>query len=204
MPDHRKPENKVQEDFLKINVKLIKAGYTINTLRKASTEKSCASPNTLQYVFFIIAILIPALYMLHNNGMFDPTIKYLLGVRCIVPNNYFVWEATRPLSDCNFCVNVSKVQILPNLTREHFSQFAYSSKPMVIKGAFSNWPAIKVFSFDFFKKLYETFEDSYRSVDEECQFLHFQSDFVSLRDVFAMDYRRIKNLPGQKPWYVGW
>lgn len=131
-------------------------------------------------------------------------LEYVRGVRCLVPNNYFIWEATRPISDCNFCLNVTQPIVLPNVTREEFAPYAYSSKPIVIKKAFLHWPAMRHFDFYFFKELYESIEDSVKSVDEECQFLHFQSDFISLRDVFAMSEDRINHKPGEKSWYVGW
>lgn len=91
-----------------------------------------------------------------------------------------------------------------NVTREEFAPYAYSSKPIVVKKAFLHWPAMKYFDFYFFKELYQNVEDSVRSVDEECQFLHFQSNFISLRDVFAMSKARIEHKPGEKSWYVGW
>lgn len=48
------------------------------------------------------------------------SLNYFLGIRCLVPNNYLIWEATRPVSDCNFCRGVVKPIILPNLTKEEF------------------------------------------------------------------------------------
>lgn len=131
-------------------------------------------------------------------------VEYAQGVRCVIPNNYFIWEATRPISDCQFCLNVTEAIVLKNVTREQFAPYAYSSQPIVIKEAFLHWPAMKYFDFKFFKELYESVEDSYRSVDEECQFLHFQSNFISLRDVFAMSEERIQRKAGEKSWYVGW
>lgn len=50
----------------------------------------------------------------------QPFIAYVLGIRCFVPNNYLVWEATRPVSDCSYCRNVRRPLILPNMTRDEF------------------------------------------------------------------------------------
>lgn len=47
-------------------------------------------------------------------------LEQMLGVRCFVPNNYLVWEATRPISDCSFCEGIKKPLILPNMTQEEF------------------------------------------------------------------------------------
>ncbi|GJQ79009.1 hypothetical protein Trydic_g170 [Trypoxylus dichotomus] len=112
--------------------------------------------------------------------------------------------STRPISDCKYCLGVESPIILYNVSRNDFEAYAYTSKPIVVKGAFSNWPAFHHFNFTFFKNLYDQTEDSYRSVDDECQFLHFKSDFISLRDVFSMNPARINNEPGTKSWYVGW
>lgn len=45
----------------------------------------------------------------------------VLSVRCLLPNNYLVWEATRPLADCGYCANVTKPIILRNVSRRNFA-----------------------------------------------------------------------------------
>lgn len=57
-----------------------------------------------------------ALMGVYVNGLWER----ILGVRCIVPNNYLIWEATRPESDCQFCSGVNRPLILENLTRDEF------------------------------------------------------------------------------------
>lgn len=52
--------------------------------------------------------------------------EYLLGIRCLVPNNYLIWEATRPISDCSYCKGVNHPLILPNMTQEQFEVFSCS------------------------------------------------------------------------------
>lgn len=47
-------------------------------------------------------------------------VEYLLSARCLLPINHLVWEATRPLADCNYCANVTKPIILQNITRQNF------------------------------------------------------------------------------------
>lgn len=161
---------------------------------------SSTSSSSFFRLTLLSAVIATVLCVLYEYNF----VEYAQGVRCVIPNNYFIWEATRPISDCQFCLNVSEAIVLGNVTREEFAPYAYSSKPIVIKGAFLHWPAMKHFDFNFFKELYESIEDSYRSVDEECQFLHFQSNFISLRDVFAMSEERIQHEAGEKAWYVGW
>lgn len=47
-------------------------------------------------------------------------ISHLINVRCLLANNYMVWESTRPISNCEFCAGVQRPIILPNITREQF------------------------------------------------------------------------------------
>ncbi|XP_034831128.1 uncharacterized protein [Maniola hyperantus] len=131
-------------------------------------------------------------------------VDYLLSARCLLPINHLVWEATRPLADCSYCANVTKPIILQNVTRQSFRRYAYSSKPIIVKDAISHWRAIKEFNFHMFKKLYEKTAGSYESLEEGCQFLNFKTDLFTLKEVFEMPAARVRNEPGQDPWYVGW
>ncbi|KAI8439911.1 hypothetical protein MSG28_001371 [Choristoneura fumiferana] len=128
----------------------------------------------------------------------------VLSVRCLLPNNYLVWEATRPLADCGYCANVTKPIILRNVSRRNFANYAYLSKPIIIKNAISHWRATYKLNFYTFKRLYENTVGSYESIDEGCQFLNFKTDLFTLKEVFDMPDARARNEPGQKPWYVGW
>ncbi|CAK1544961.1 unnamed protein product [Leptosia nina] len=128
----------------------------------------------------------------------------LLGARCLLPSNYLVWEATRPIADCSYCAHVTEPLILHNVTREIFKKYAYSSKPIIVKNSIGHWRAVKEFNYNLFKKLYDETAGSYESLEEGCQFLNFKSDLFSLKDVFSMTTERVKGGPGQKPWYVGW
>lgn len=197
----RKHVKEVKHIFLGLNKELIKSGFSTKQLRDSCLKPRPIFKSTTLLVLFLILSLSAVIY---EYGLFHIIFTYILGVRCIIPNNYFVWEATRPLSNCEFCINVTEPIVLNNVSREGFAPFAYSSKPIVVKKAFLHWPALNLFDFYFFKKLYSSISDSYKSVDEECQFLHFKSNFISIRDVFEMSEARIHNLPGEKSWYVGW
>jgi len=131
-------------------------------------------------------------------------LELIFGVRCLIPNNYIVWDATRPISDCTYCKGVVSPIELHNVSREEFAPYAYTSRPVIIRNAAKHWKAYKVFNFDYFADLYKNDPDAIRSVDEDCQFLHFKSDFIGLKDVFDMSKQRMKNELGEKSWYVGW
>lgn len=65
----------------------------------------------------ITAILLATVVLLFYGAMNINIIEYLLSIRCFVPNNYLIYEATRPISDCKFCSNVKSPLILPNISR---------------------------------------------------------------------------------------
>lgn len=48
-------------------------------------------------------------------------VNSIISARCLLPSNYLVWEATRPLADCAYCANVTKPIILRNITRWDFA-----------------------------------------------------------------------------------
>lgn len=186
--------------LISVNQYYVKLGFPIEDLEKEWKQTrrfSIYSKLCLSVIFLFISLFFKTTY-------FIAAIHYVLGIRCIVPNNYFIWEATRPIKDCNFCSNITEPTILNNITRDEFLPYAYSSKPIVIQKAFLHWPALNTFSLDFFKTLYNKTEDGYRSVDEECQFLHFKSDFISIQDVFSMSLERSQNPQSDVSWYVGW
>lgn len=76
-------------------------------------------------------------------------------------------------------------------------RYAYSGRPVVVVDAAINWTATEVFSFPFFKSLYE-------GVDGNCQFFPYRTEFKSLREVFEMSADRSLLEEGTEPWYVGW
>lgn len=149
---------------------------------------------TMWYTFGImtfVLLLTPIVYHI---------LTFLLGVKCFLPNNHLVWEATRPISDCGYCTGLQGPLILKNMTREEFEPYAYSSLPIVIKNAVRHWPASKLLNLKLLKKIYDSHPGA---LDENCNFLHFHSDLKSIRDVFNMPEERA-NLSAGSTWYVGW
>lgn len=159
--------------------------------REINTNQSRLNLLWLLGIIFFIMVATPVFY---------ETISFLLGVRCFLPNNHLVWEATRPISDCEFCKGITAPLILRNLTREEFARYAYSSLPIIVKKGVAHWPAHKSLNYSYIKDLYNSVPDSVETI---CQFQHFNSDFKSLRDVFKMSPKRA-NLTEGAPWFVGW
>lgn len=128
----------------------------------------------------------------------------IVASRCLVSNNYFVMEVTRPLSNCSMCEHVSGFIGLRNPTRAEFARYAYSGSPLIVHNATASWAALHTFDFDFFKDVYSNTRGAHRAVEEECQFFPFRTGFASLRDVFNMPEERVRQLNGSRSWYIGW
>ncbi|XP_029660460.1 uncharacterized protein LOC115233948 [Formica exsecta] len=196
----------VRKMFFKLTENYIQHGATMNDLKSitmtidnAKSVKNCSFTKKILVVLFVLL-----LYCLFNRCLNTNIIKTFQETRCLLPNNYLVWEFTRSISNCDYCRDVKAPLILPNLTKEEFRSYSYSSRPMIIKDAARNWPARDTYTLEFFRNLYDRVEGAYESVEEECQFLRFKSDFANLREVFAMSEARALHREGEDPWYVGW
>jgi len=122
---------------------------------------------------------------------------------CLLRNNYVLMEATRPLTECHMCSHIDGPTVLNNPSPQEFANIAYSSIPILVKGAARKWPALDTFNYEFFAGLYDATAGAYESVEEECQFLPFKTDFLSLEEAFHMDSERAQ-LKSGPPWYIGW
>ncbi|KAL0104045.1 hypothetical protein PUN28_017027 [Cardiocondyla obscurior] len=204
--ENEKNEEFVREAFLKLTENYIQHGAVINDLKfitMTSNVKS-AKNHAIRSKKLLVMLLVSLFCGVFYNYYCTSIVKSFQETRCLLPNNYLVWELTRPLTNCDYCRNVDAPLILPNLTKDEFRFYSYSSRPMIIKNAANDWPARKEFTLEFFRDLYERVEGAYESIEEECQFLHFKSNFVNLRQVFAMSEDRALHRKGEDPWYVGW
>lgn len=200
------------EKFVILNRDLLNFGVSIEELkeicfkRRKTVHTVQGSQKNAQHSSFIVAVTVvcAVLISILLKIIFDSIIKNTLGTRCLLPNNYFIWEATRPETNCSMCEDVNSVLVFGNVTRDEFSNYAYSSRPMLVKGAALHWPAMKTFTYHFLKEIYQNVEGAYESIEEECQILTFKTEFRSLEDVFAMPESRVLLEEGEKPWYVGW
>ncbi|XP_011298259.1 uncharacterized protein [Fopius arisanus] len=118
--------------------------------------------------------------------------------KCLVGTPNVFQRIFRPAEDCSVCQDVQQVEKLADVELEVFEErYAYSGRPVVITDATNDWSAMKVFSFAFFKSLYE-------DQDANCQFFPYKTGFHNLREVFNMTEDRATLRPGSQPWYVGW
>ncbi|XP_042211800.1 uncharacterized protein LOC121859138 [Homarus americanus] len=154
------------------------------------------------------AILVLVFSVLLNSyvNIFTRIRNEFITSKCIVRNNYFMMEATRPRTKCGrVCGGVGgPVELNINITRAEFERWAYLSRPLVVRGGAAQWPALETFSVAFFRSIYDSVEGSYDAVTDDCQFLPFRTEFVDLGAALAMHPARAARLPGTPPWYFGW
>ncbi|XP_059164457.1 uncharacterized protein LOC131947298 [Physella acuta] len=118
--------------------------------------------------------------------------------KCLL-EKFKVMEAPRT---CRFCQDVDDVMRVANVSASQF-EAVYSGRPLVVTDAMNNWSAIHVFSFHFFKEIYNKSYDTHKGKDA-CQFFGYDTEFRRLSQVFEMDDDRIYQKDGSLPWYVGW
>lgn len=115
---------------------------------------------------------------------------------CLFSNNYLLMEASRPLTDCKLCLNVSQAMILNSLSQRQFENLAYSAQPLLVKNAVQNWTALNQFNLNFFRELFLQKEEN---VQTDCQFFPFRTKFLRLEDILSS-----KDIEYDKSWYIGW
>ncbi|VEN56394.1 unnamed protein product [Callosobruchus maculatus] len=197
MSESKKLEFK--ENLKELNKHYMKLGFTWENLEDAFLESN------FKWYFIIFTVFLTSFSVVYEFQCVNTAVNYLLGIRCIFPNNYIVWAATRPIASCDFCVDLTRPLLFTNVSQDKFSLHAYTSKPILIKEAFLHWPAMHVFTLKYFEELYSNIElQQNRNAEEGCQFLHFNSNFISLKDVLSMSRQTTVKVPIKKSWYVGW
>ena len=72
----------------------------------------------------------------------------------------------------------------------------------MVKGGAGNWSALNMFSYKYFKLLYNKLDALKENDDLGCQFFPYKTNFASLEDVFKMSKKRAALKKDQ--WYIGW
>ncbi|GFG33522.1 hypothetical protein Cfor_02428 [Coptotermes formosanus] len=92
----------------------------------------------------------------------------------------------RPPVDCSMCQGINLIEKVARITPSQFEEtYAYSGRPVVIVDAMENWTAQHVFSFQFFKGVYEESLEHW-TLQSGCQFFPYETEFTHLREVFNM------------------
>ncbi|XP_060565091.1 uncharacterized protein LOC132724274 [Ruditapes philippinarum] len=133
------------------------------------------------------------------------TITDMLADKCIIDHSLYASEMARPLVQCGMCKNLDSIPVEHAISAEDFNRkYAYSYVPVLIKDATSTWSAMSTFSYQYFKDLYQGTRDSLKTVEEDCLFFPYKTDFDTLSDVFNMSDKRANFEEGEDPWYIGW
>ena len=138
---------------------------------------------------------------------------------CIVTNPLSLRYAAGPLANCHsICQGLTRIPVVENLTPDEFrSRYAYSGRPVLIRGATRDWSAKDRFSFEYFKRIFgphaeklseKSWKESKSSEDadqlEQCQFFPYATEFHNLASFFNISEARSRLDSSEKSYYVGW
>ena len=196
--------NELSEKFKELKTKALEKGATEKEVIRQFLSEVRSEPSRssrrgkwLKIVFLLMPLLLASLVYYTFNDLFDETSP------CTIDNSLFVLEAARPITDCKMCEGITEVPKLSGLTVETFvNNFAFSSKPLVVKDATTNWTAMHEFSYEYFRKLYSEAKSALNETYEECLFFQYKTEFHSLSEVFNISKERVEFKA--EPWYVGW
>lgn len=87
--------------------------------------------------------------------------------KCLISMPDSLSHAFRRPEDCTFCRNITQVDRVSDISPREFEKYyAYNARPVVITDATTNWTALDVFDFWYFKDVY----DASDSEQMNCQF----------------------------------
>ena len=157
-------------------------------------------------VVAVIAILFGAFVVVYEIQNLDDLNNFIFHESpCAISNNGFLMEVARPLMNCEACRDLRQVPIEENISKELFMEkYAYTGVPVLVKNATKSWTAMSNFSYNFFKDMYTNTKGALQSVEEECQFFPYKTEFETLADLFNISDARANFSKGEKPWYIGW
>ncbi|KAF2880530.1 hypothetical protein ILUMI_25643 [Ignelater luminosus] len=155
------------------------------------------SSNALHHLICLCVLLIHFTYMFWLS--YNPADK------CLIQTPNLIKHLVRPIDSCSYCKALSQPKVFGNLTQKKFKKHAYKSHPLVLKNAVNHWPAKQIFDVQFFKRLYQKYENALLyNYYEGCNYFSYDSGIPSLESFFAkidtIDSNEIKKVS----WYVGW
>ena len=158
-------------------------------------RKSCSLLNCLLFKVYPIIFAIALLAY--------PVFRLFAGYACLLVEVSPFGEAVTPIVDCKMCEGVTGAPRLTNLTTDEFIRnHAYTARPILVVGAVSNWSALEVFSYDYFKSLYLKSPQSLDEDNDSGQFFAYSSNIHDLKDLFSLP-SEVATMETEK-WYIGW
>ena len=164
-------------------------------------NSSSRSWSTWNFVSFTSFKLIPALVLVVLLHI--PLLQVISGSVCILPAPLFITGLIHPLANCSACQGVTEAPRLVNLTRKNFVlHYAHSLQPIVVVEAALHWPAMEVFSYDYFRSLYSSYPEAINADTSKGQFFSYSSNICNLKELFDLPSERAAMVA--EKWYVGW
>lgn len=158
-------------------------------------QKACSLLNCLVFKVY------PVIFLLALSAY--PLFRMMAGYSCLVSEISPFGEAVNPMANCEMCEGVTGAPRLSNLSKDDFIRnYAYTSKPILVVGAVSNWTALDVFSYEYFKSLYVNSPESLEDDNSKGQFFSYSSNMGDLRDLFSLP-SEVASMETEK-WYIGW
>lgn len=162
-------------------------------------DEGCSILNCLVFkacpiIFGLLLSLLFIAYLIH---------RMIAGHACLLTEVSPFGEAVTPIVDCEICKGVTGAPRLSNLSMDDFIRnYAYTSRPILVEGAVSNWSALRVFSYDYFKSLYLKFPKSLEDDNSKGQFFPYSSNIEDLKNLFSLP-SEVATMETEK-WYIGW
>ena len=183
------------------------AGWSQNELKNC-LKHELALPNEhpsrkpkkrrLSMHYFVFR-LFPVLFGI--AALYFPASSLLRGSPCVVSQLTPIGDVIHPLVDCEICRGLTEAPRLVNISRDDFVRYhAYQSKPVLVVGAAAEWPALELFSYDYFKELYLRTPGALK--EEDMQFFAYSSNIANLKELFALP-SEVATMSKEK-WYIGW
>ena len=174
----------------------------LNCLDNEINSSSRSAPwSTWNFVSFILFKLIPALLLVVL--LYYPLQQLINGSVCVLPAPTLITGPIHPLANCSMCQGVTEAPRLVNLTRKDFAlHYAHSLQPVVVVGAALHWPAMQMFSYDYFRILYSSIPEAINTDTSKGQFFSYSSNIRNLKELFDLPSERAAMVTER--WYVGW
>lgn len=158
-------------------------------------KKSCLILNCM--IFKVYPIIFGLLLLSY------PLVRMMAGYACLLSEVSPFGEAVTPVVSCEICEGVTGAPKLNNISMDDFVRnHAYTSKPVLVEGAVSNWSALRVFSYEYFKSLYVNSPESLEDDNSKGQFFAYSSNIRDLKDLFSLP-SEVATMEAEK-WYIGW
>ncbi|XP_050314722.1 uncharacterized protein LOC126749118 [Anthonomus grandis grandis] len=188
---------KAKEQFAEILCKFNSSNIPVEKLEKLRIRKKLSHHEKRKWCLKVFCAALFTYFILSKIHLIN-TYDCILDMPSEIPRLF------RSPEYCDICEGVSSIPKISNVTSEEFlEKYIKPNHPVVVADGAREWPALKLFNFDFFKQLYSSVEMN-RNKHRNCQFFPYKTEFESLQEVFNMSKDRAMLKPGEKPWYIGW